>query len=98
VEKHTEQEITRRESLKELVLLGINPYPAEEFVVSTTTTEIKNNFSESKKNLQNITIAGRMMSRRIMGKASFVEIKDESGRIQAYINRDEVCPTEDKTL
>jgi len=98
VEKHTEQELTRRESLKELISLGINPYPADEFVTNTTTSEIKDQFSESKNNFQQITIAGRMMSRRIMGKASFVEIKDSTGRIQAYINRDEICPTEDKTL
>tara|TARA_B100000530_G_C15929475_1_gene476265 strand:- start:1272 stop:2783 length:1512 start_codon:yes stop_codon:yes gene_type:complete len=98
VEKHTEQELTRRESLRELISLGINPYPAEEFVTNTTASEIKDHFSESKKNFQQITIAGRMMSRRIMGKASFFEIKDSTGRIQAYINRDEICPTEDKTL
>ena len=98
MEKHTEQELIRRESLKELISLGVNPYPAEEFIVSTTASEIKNNFSESKQNFQQITIAGRMMSRRIMGKASFFEIKDSTGRIQAYINRDEVCPKEDKTL
>lgn len=98
MEKHTEQELTRRESLKELVLLGINPYPAQEFVINTTTSEIKTHFSESENNFQNIMIAGRMMSRRIMGKASFIEIKDSSGRIQAYINRDEICPMEDKTL
>ena len=98
MEKHTEQELTRRESLKELISLGVNPYPAEEFVTSTSSSEIKDQFLESEKPPQQVTIAGRMMSRRIMGKASFVEIKDSTGRIQAYINRDEICPTEDKTL
>ena len=98
MKKHTEQELTRRESLKELVSLGINPYPADEFIINTTANEIKDHFSETKNNFQKITIAGRIMSRRIMGKASFVEIKDSTGRIQVYINRDELCPTEDKTL
>ena len=98
MKKYTEQELTRRESLKELVSLGINPYPADEFIINTTANEIKDHFSETKNNFQKITIAGRIMSRRIMGKASFVEIKDSTGRIQVYINRDELCPTEDKTL
>jgi lysyl-tRNA synthetase class 2 len=98
VKKHTEQELTRRNSLKELESLGVNPYPADEFETNTNNKEIKTNYSIKKNNFQNVKIAGRMMSRRIIGKASFVEIKDAFGRIQAYVNRDEVCLGEDKTL
>ena len=98
MKKHTEQELTRRNSLKELESLGVNPYPADEFETNTNNKEIKTNYSIKNNNFQNVKIAGRMMSRRIMGKASFVEIKDAFGRIQAYVNRDEVCEGEDKTL
>ena len=70
----TEQEIIRRESLRKIQELGINPYPAEEYLTTTTTSEIKKEFSEEKNNFQNVRIAGRIMSRRIMGKASFAEI------------------------
>ena len=94
----TEQEIIRRESLKKIQELGIDPYPAEEFLTTTTTREIKTSFSEEKNNFQNVRIAGRIMSRRIMGKASFAEIKDQTGRLQLYLNRDEICPGEDKTM
>ena len=94
----TEQEIIRRESLRKIEELGINPYPAEEFLTTTTTSEIKKEFSEEKNNFQNVRIAGRIMSRRIMGKASFAEIKDQTGRLQLYLNRDEICPGEDKTM
>ena len=97
MEKYTEQELNRRESLKELETMGINAYPAEEFVVNTDTQKIKNNFKKTNKTTKKIRIAGRIMSRRIMGKASFVELKDSKGRIQIYINRDELCPTEDKS-
>ena len=97
VEKYTEQEATRRSSLQKLKELGVNPYPAQEFKINTTSTELKNNFSTEKNNFQKIILAGRIMSRRIMGKASFFEIKDGHGKIQAYISRDEVCPGEDKT-
>ena len=98
VEKYTEQEAIRRSSLQKLKELGINPYPAEEFKKNTTSKEIKGGFSSKENNFQNIVLAGRIMSRRIMGKASFFETKDSHGKIQAYINRDEVCPGEDKTL
>jgi len=98
VEKYTEQEQIRRNSLKELISLGINPYPAEEFKINTNSEEIKDGFSEDKNNFQNVLLAGRIMSRRIMGKAAFVELKDFEGRIQLYFNRDEVCPGDDKTM
>ena len=90
----SEQEVQRREKLEKLRLLGIEPYPAAEYTITSTSNEIKNNFEEGKK----VTIAGRLMSQRIMGKASFAEIQDSNGRIQVYVNRDEICPGEDKTL
>ncbi|NQY07736.1 MAG: lysine--tRNA ligase, partial [Flavobacteriaceae bacterium] len=88
----TEQEVVRREKLARLRELGINPYPANLYPVDHTSTDIKQNFSESKK----VIIAGRLMSRRIQGKASFAELQDAQGRIQVYFNRDEICPGEDK--
>ncbi len=94
----TEQEIIRRNSLKELCNLGINPYPAEEFEVSTYSLDIKKNFDSDKEDKQEVVIAGRIMSRRIMGKASFMELQDAQGRIQVYITRDDICEGEDKTL
>lgn len=90
----SEQEQIRRASLTKLRELGIEPYPAAKFPVDTLTKDIKDNFEEGKE----VILAGRIMSRRIMGKASFAELKDSSGRIQIYINRDEICPDEDKTL
>ena len=93
-----EQEIVRRNSLEEIKKLGINPYPAEKFDVNTTTSEIKNNYKEDDNKFTDITIAGRIMSRRIMGKASFFELQDHKGKIQVYVNRDVICPDEDKTL
>ncbi len=92
--KLSEQEIVRRESLQKLRDLGINPYPADLFPVDTLSTDIKTNFEEGKQ----VNIAGRMMSRRIMGKASFAEIQDSEGKIQIYVSRDEICEGEDKTL
>ncbi len=94
----SEQEILRREALKELRKLGIEPYPAEAFEVNVTALDIKENYERDKTNYKNISIAGRIMSRRIMGSAAFVEIQDASGRIQVYLKRDEICPGEDKTL
>jgi len=94
----SEQEIVRRKSLEELKNLGIEPYPAAEYPVNTTSEDIKKEFKDEENNLQDVCLAGRIMSRRIMGKASFVEIQDSKGRIQVYFNRDEVCPGEDKTL
>ena len=90
----SEQELQRRESLQKLRDLGIDPYPAALFPVDAFATEIKKNFEEGKE----VCLAGRMMSQRIMGKASFAELQDSSGRIQVYFNRDEICPEEDKTL
>ena len=95
-EDRTEQELVRRESLKKLRELGINCYPAELFKINNYAKKIKDNFNEGDE--LDVTIAGRLMSRRIMGKASFAELQDSSGRIQLYVNRDEVCEGEDKTL
>jgi lysyl-tRNA synthetase, class II len=92
----SEQEIIRRQSLKEIVKLGINPYPAELFDVNITSREIHENYPG--KEYKDVIIAGRMMSRRIMGNASFAELQDEAGRIQIYIRRDDICPGEDKTF
>ncbi len=94
----SEQEQLRRKSLEEIKKLGINPYPAARYEVSAYSTEIKNQYDDEKKNFQNISIAGRIMTRRIMGKASFIELQDSEGKIQVYFNRDEICPSEDKTL
>jgi len=94
----SEQEIIRRNSLKRLRELGIDPYPAAAYDVNTTTQEIKEKYSEKENNFRDVRIAGRIMSRRIMGKASFAELQDHKGRIQLYFNRDEVCPGEDKTM
>lgn len=92
----SEQEIVRRESLQKLRDLGINPYPAPEFVITAAIKEIAANFDKLEG--KEVVLAGRIMSRRIMGKASFAELKDASGRMQIYINRDEICPTDDKTM
>lgn len=93
----SEQEIVRRESLQKLVDLGINPYPSELFDVNVSAMEIKQHFGDDKK-YEDIQIAGRLMSRRVMGKASFAELQDSTGRIQLYFNRDEICPDEDKSM
>ncbi|MBT8312629.1 MAG: lysine--tRNA ligase [Flavobacteriaceae bacterium] len=90
----SEQEIVRREKLGQLRELGIDPYPAALFPVDTTSAGIHENYEDGKK----VVIAGRLMSRRIQGKASFAELQDSEGRIQVYFNRDELCPGEDKTL
>lgn len=94
----SEQEVVRRNSLQELYKLGINPFPPEAFEVNANSEEIKKNFDAEANNYQDVVIAGRIMGRRIMGKASFTEIQDEKGRIQLYFNRDIICPDEDKTL
>ena len=90
----SEQEQVRLESLQQLRDLGINPFPAEEFIVSHRSADLKNDFKEGVE----VSLAGRMMSRRIMGKASFAELKDAQGSFQLYLNRDEICTGEDKTL
>ena len=94
----SEQEIIRRDSLKAIRELGIDPYPAQKYEVNINTSQIREQYDPEKKNLQEISIAGRIMTRRIMGAASFIELQDEAGRIQVYIKRDEICPGEDKTL
>ncbi len=94
----SEQEIIRRKSLEELNKLGINAYPAAEYKITHLSTGIKQEFDPEKENLQEVTIAGRIMSRRIMGKASFAELQDAEGRIQIYLNRDDLCTGEDKTF
>ena len=94
--ERSEQELVRRESLQKLKDLGINCYPADVFPVNTTANDIKNGYEDGKE--LKVVIAGRIMSRRIMGKASFAELQDSSGKIQLYVNRDEVCEGEDKTM
>lgn len=94
----SEQEQIRRNALKEIENLGIDPYPASEYPVDTTAEEILSGFDAEKNNYPNVTVAGRIMSRRIMGAASFMVIQDHTGRIQVYLKRDDICPTEDKTL
>lgn len=94
----SEQEILRRDSLMKLKELGIEPYPAPLYPVNATAKSIEEEYDAEKGNLTDVCIAGRIMSRRIMGAASFVELQDETGRIQVYIKRDEICPGEDKTM
>ena len=94
----SEQELIRRESLAKLRELGIDPYPAAEYPVNATAEQILKEYDPEKGNLQDVCIAGRLMSRRIMGAASFGELQDETGRIQIYVKRDEICPGEDKTM
>ena len=96
--EYSEQELIRRESLAKLRELGIEPYPAAEYPVNATAEQILKEYDPEKGNLQDICIAGRLMSRRIMGAASFGELQDETGRIQVYVKRDEICPGEDKTM
>lgn len=92
----SEQEVVRRQSLQQLRDMGIEPYPAAEYPTNAFSTDIKSNFNENDK--REVCIAGRLMSRRVMGKASFAEIQDSKGRIQVYISRDEICPNDDKEL
>lgn len=92
----SEQEIVRRQSLQELRNMGINPYPANEYPTNAFSTEIKEHFSTDEQ--REVCIAGRMMTRRVMGKASFIELQDSKGRIQVYITRDDICPDDNKEL
>ena len=94
----SEQEQQRRLNLKALIDLGIDPFPAEEFKVNATAEDILENYERDKINYKNISFAGRIMNRRVMGSASFMELQDATGRIQAYVKRDDICPDEDKTL
>ncbi|MDW8295774.1 MAG: lysine--tRNA ligase [Raineya sp.] len=94
----SEQEILRRQKREELMRMGIDPYPAETYEVTAYAQDILQNFSLNPEKYQNVSVAGRLMSFRIMGSASFAELQDSTGRIQIYVQRDEICPTEDKTL
>lgn len=94
----SEQEILRREALKAIAALGIDPFPAESYEINTTAKSITDNFESNPEQFQSVSIAGRMMSRRIMGSASFIELQDSTGRVQVYLTRDDLCPDEDKTL
>ena len=93
----SEQEVVRREAMTKLRDLGVDPYPAAEYITSHYSEDVKTIF-ENEGELKEISIAGRIMAKRVMGKASFAEIKDKEGRIQLYFNRDEICPTDDKTM
>ena len=94
----SEQEIIRRKALEELRELGIDPYPAEAWPVNSYSDEILAEYDPEKNNFQEVSLAGRIMTRRIMGNASFIELQDSRGRIQAYFRRDDICPGEDKTM
>ncbi|MBT8229569.1 MAG: lysine--tRNA ligase, partial [Bacteroidia bacterium] len=93
-----EQELVRRENLQKMIDMGINPYPSETYDISNTIKEILEGHNEGSEEFQNVRIAGRLMSRRIMGKASFAEIQDSTGRIQIYVSRDDICPGENKDM
>ena len=94
----SEQELRRREEKSELEKLGINPYPPELFEVNVNVKDIQDNYEKQKTDYKNVSMAGRLMSRRIMGSASFAEIQDESGKMQIYLRRDDICPGDDKTM
>ena len=95
----SEQEVIRREALRELLALGVNPYPAEAFAVTHQTQQIRDGFKpEEADRWTNVRLAGRLMLKRVMGKAAFVELQDASGRLQLYVKRDALCPGDDKTL
>ena len=94
----SEQEIIRRQSLQELRNMGIDPYPAAEFPTNAFSTDIRAEFKDDEEQKREVMIAGRLMSRRVMGKASFAELQDSKGRIQVYVTRDDICPDENKDL
>lgn len=94
----SEQEIIRRNSLNELIKLGYDPYPPEPFEITAFSMDIKNKFEQQPEDFKNVSVAGRLMMIRDMGKACFAELQDSAGKIQLYIKRDEICPGEDKTL
>jgi lysyl-tRNA synthetase class 2 len=94
----SEQELQRRKEREELMAMGVDPYPAELFPVNVTTSDIHENYERRKTDYKDISIAGRIMSRRIMGNASFAELQDANGRIQIYVRRDDICPGDDKEL
>ena len=94
----SEQELVRRENLQKMLDLGIEPYPSATYPVSHTSKEVHAGYENDKEAYKEVCIAGRLMSRRIMGKASFAEIQDSTGRMQIYVSRDDICPGEDKAL
>ena len=94
----SEQEKVRRESMQKLIDLGIDPYPAALFDINSDSDTIKSTYDSSSEEKKDVRIAGRLMSRRIMGKAAFAELQDSKGRIQLYFNRDEICEGEDKSM
>ena len=94
----SEQELRRREEREALLAMGIDPYPSATFPINVTADDILRNYERNKTDYKDISIAGRIMSRRIMGNASFAELQDATGRIQVYFRRDDLCPEEDKTL
>lgn len=94
----SEQEIVRRESLEAIRELGVDPYPAATYEVSHLSTAVKEGFEKNEEGFQSVSLSGRLMMKRIMGKASFAELQDSAGRIQIYVSRDDICPGEDKTL
>jgi len=94
----SEQEIVRREALQAIRELGVDPYPASAYSVTHHASEVKETYQEGQGGFENVSLSGRLMMKRIMGKASFAELQDSSGRLQLYVNRDEICPGEDKTL
>jgi lysyl-tRNA synthetase class 2 len=94
----SEQEIQRRQDREELIRLGILPYPPDTFEINVTAADIHQHYEKSKMDYKNVSLAGRLMNRRIMGSASFAEIQDSTGRIQIYVRRDDICPGEDKTM
>jgi len=98
MEHLSDQEVYRRNAMQELIRLGIDPFPAASYPVNANTADILENYPKDNNLYQDISIAGRIMGRRIMGAASFTEIQDEKGRIQLYFKRDDICPGEDKTL
>ena len=98
IEQLSEQEQLRRRSLAALRELGIDPYPARMFEVTATAGEIASHFDAEPDRFAEVSVAGRMMSRRIMGSASFFELQDHTGRIQVYVRRDDICPSDDPTL
>jgi len=98
MQERSEQEVIRRENLQKIRELGIDPYPPEAFPVNARAANIKAQYEEGSEAFQDVTLAGRLMMTRVMGKASFAELQDSSGRIQLYVTRDEICPGEDKTL
>lgn len=93
----SEQEVFRRQNLQALKDMGINPYPAQEYPVNAYSTDIVTEFKDEDETQREVCIAGRMMSRRVMGKASFIELKDSKGRIQVYVTRDDICRRKTRT-